>query len=109
MDEVIKEVFDVMVSGCNKDIQPIDLIKTGVDVLHKKNIHKDFTFEILKAVLKKIANGNDGISGTEDDLLSQNTIGLLIILIDSELIDVIITGVVSGSKKVTSKCWSHLW
>ena len=100
MDEIIKEVYDAIVVVCNKEACPTDLIKIGVDVLHKKNINNDFKREIIKAVLTKIACGNDGEPNTADDRLSQNTIGLLIILIDSELIDVIITGVVAGSTKV---------
>ena len=105
MDVIIKDVALALLDVCTKQTMPIDLVKIGVELLQNKPISNVEKKAILKQILTDIAVGQDGVKGTYDDRLSENTLGLLIILIEADLTDVIITGVVSGAKKVTSKCF----
>jgi hypothetical protein len=111
MEPVIKEVFNVMLSKCTKEAKPIDIIKSGVEALQTKQINKSFKREIVKAVIEKIAAGNDGIHGTADDRLSPETLQVLIVLLESDVINTVIDGIVVQIKKINvKKCWPlKLW
>ena len=106
MDEIIKEVYDVMITTCNKEARPADLIKIGVDILHKRDISNVEKKAILRQILTKIALGEDGVV-SYDDRLSPQTLEVLFVIVDSGLIDVVIDGIVLGTKKITSKCWGR--
>jgi hypothetical protein len=109
MEPLISNVFQTVLSACTKEAKPIDIIKSGVDVLNGKPIEKHFKKEILKAVIERIAAGNDGIHGTADDRLSKETMAILLVLLESNLIDTVIDGIVVQIKKVNiKKCWP-LW
>lgn len=112
MEAVTREVYDVLTKTCKKDTMPIELITKGVEVLqHKNDISKSLKREILKAVLERIAYGGDGIAGTEDDRLSERSLMMLQNVIDSEIIDILIAGIVAGLKKTNvKKCFKRwLW
>lgn len=98
MDLIAKEVFTEVLKISSFDTTPIQLIKKAVDVLHNKPIDKVFKKEIVKAVIERIAYGRDGIRGTTDDRLSAHTTELLITLINSELLDTLVDGVVNKFK-----------
>jgi hypothetical protein len=100
MEHITREVFDAMLKACTKSSLPTDIIKAGVEVLQYKTIDKSFKKEIIKNMLQRIAYGKDAKKGTDDDILSQQTLELLIVLIDTDIIDTLIDGVVVGLKKV---------
>jgi hypothetical protein len=100
MEPIIREVFEGLTKICNKEATPIDIIKTGVKILEGKPINKAFKKEILVAVLKRIAYGQDGLADTEDDKLSPETLNMLIMLIESEFLDAVIDGIIVSFKKV---------
>ena len=85
----------------NKSSLPIQLIELGVSMLYNKPMDKHLKKELLKRVLERIALGRDNIMGTDDDVLSQRTLNLLITLLESDIIDTVIDGVVSNHKKIT--------
>jgi hypothetical protein len=100
MEPVIKEVFQTVLSACTKEAKPIDIIKSGVNVLNgKPSIEKHFKKEILKSVIERIAQGKDGIAGTEDDRLSPQTVDILMTLVNSEVVDYVIDGIVAQVKR----------
>lgn len=99
MDTIITEVYHEMLKVCSNTATPTSIIQTGVELLQKKNIDKNLKKEIIKAVVRKFALGTDGISNTEDDRLSEQTLVVLIMLIESDLIDTVIDGIVSQIKK----------
>jgi hypothetical protein len=96
-----QELFDSILKVSNKSSIAVELIQTGISVLYNKPIDKHLKKELLKRVLERIALGRDNIKGTDDDVLSQRTLNLLITLLDSEMIDTIIDGVVSNYNKTT--------
>ena len=100
MEPIIREVFDGLTKICNREATPIEIIKTGVKILEGKPIDKVFKKEILIAVLKRIAYGQDGLADTEDDRLSPETLNILIMLIESECLDAVIDGIMVSFKKV---------
>ena len=99
MDIIIKEVFGAMVLVFNKQTMPIDLVKNGVELLQNKPISNVEKKAILKQILTMVALGDDGIKGTFDDRLSDKTLEVLLVMVDSELIDFVIAGIVAVSKK----------
>jgi hypothetical protein len=96
-----QELFDSILKVSNKTSLPIQLIEAGISVLYNKPIDKHLKKELLKRVLERIALGRDNLKDTDDDVLSQRTLNLLITLLDSEMIDLIIDGVVSNYKKTS--------
>jgi len=56
--------------------------------------------EIVVAVLERISKGFDGIDGTSDDLISQNTIKMIKSILDNALIDGIIDTIIKASKQI---------
>ena len=110
MEPIVYEVFDAVSVVINKDAKPVDIIKTGIDVLQSKPIDKQLKKTIIKAVINKIAHGKDGIAGTEDDRLSAHTVMVLVMLLESEMIDVVIDGIVATIKKKQNifKCFKCL-
>jgi hypothetical protein len=99
MELIVSDVAFALLNMSTKDTKPIDLVKTGVQILQNKPISKQDKKEILKAILTKIAMGEDGVIGTFDDRLSPETLNTLLVIIDSEMIDFVIAGIVSVSKK----------
>lgn len=67
MELIVYEVFDAVSVVINKEAKPIDIIKTGIDILQSKQIDKQLKKTIIKAVIHKIAHGKDGIADTDDD------------------------------------------
>jgi hypothetical protein len=71
----------------------MELVETGlVSHINKK--------EIVVAVLERISKGFDGIDGTSDDLISQNTIKMIKSILDNALIDDIIDTIIKASKQI---------
>lgn len=100
MDTIAKEVFDAISSSSTKHSSPIDIIKTGVELLQPKPIEKSLKKEVLKGVIKKIAYGNDGLPNTADDRLSHQTTEILIMLVETDIVSEIIDSIAHKVKKV---------
>jgi hypothetical protein len=111
MESITREVFEALRDISKRNTQPIDLITKGVEILQPKAINKEFKREILIAVLERIAYGNDGIANTADDRLSPESLELLIILLNSDVMNSVITGIVATIKKTNvKKCFKWpLW
>jgi len=103
MEHISREVFETILSACTKEASPIDIIKTGVAVLNGKPINKNMKQQILKAVIERIAHGKDGIAGTEDDRLSAKTVEMLLMLLESDVVDYVIDGIVAQVKRADFK------
>ena len=99
MDLIINEVVCGLIEVSTKETKPIELIQVGVSILKGKPISNTDKKNILKAIITRVAYGNDGIVGTFDDRLSPETLNTLLVIIDSEMIDFVIAGIVSISKK----------
>ena len=98
VDQVYKQLFeskDKLKSASAFDIiiMSMELVETGL-VAH---INKK---EVVVAVLERISKGFDGIEGTSDDLISQDTIKMIKSLLDNALIDGMIDVIVKASKKL---------
>jgi len=109
MEPLISDVFQTVLLACTKEAKPIDIIQSGVEVLNAKPIEKHFKKEILKAVIERIAAGNDGIQGTADDRLTPETLRVLIVLLESDVINTVIDGIVvqikkAGFKNIFDRC-----
>lgn len=87
MEAIVYSLINVIKPNMNS----LEIIRAGVIHLNKENLSSQNKKTILKTVLYKIAAGNDGIIGTADDRFSKNTIDLINILIDTDLIDDLIT------------------
>ena len=98
MDQIIKDVALALLDVCTKQTMPIDLVKIGVELLQNKPISNVEKKAILKQILTKFALGDDGVISA-DDRLSDTTLNVLLVVVDSDLIDVVIDGIVSISKK----------
>lgn len=98
MEPIIKEVFNAMLAACTREASPIDIIKTGVVLLNRKPIDKSFKKEMIKAIIERIAHGHDGVANTEDDRLSPKTLDMLLMLLENDVIDYVIEGVVTTVK-----------
>lgn len=107
---ILEEVYTTLEKLVKKDVQPIELIKAGIEILQPKHINKNVKKEILIVVLEQIAYGNDGIPGTNDDRLSQESLHLLkLIVSNSDVIHFTIKGIIATIKKTKiKKCWP-LW
>lgn len=98
VDQVYKQLFeskDKLKSASAFDIiiMSMELVETGL-VAH---INKK---EVVVAVLERISKGFDGIEGTSDDLISQDTIKMIKSLLDNALIEGVIDTIVKASKKL---------
>jgi hypothetical protein len=56
--------------------------------------------EVAIAVLERVSKGFDGIEGTSDDLISQDTIKMIKSILENNLINGIIDTIVKASKKL---------
>ena len=74
-------------------IMCMELVETGL-IAH---INKK---EVVIAVLERVSKGFDGIEGTSDDLISQDTIKMIKSLLENSLIEGVIDTIVKASKKL---------
>lgn len=99
---IAKLALSLQESIINKEFEgksPIAIVTKGMELINdvpellgatKKNI--------LIKVIERIAAGKDNVLGTEDDLLSKDTIEIFHLIVDNHIIDGIIDVVVDASK-----------
>ena len=100
---VSKKVFDKLLSKHDslKIANAYDLIIMIMEIieeiylLDKHDVNKKI---ILIEVLERISKGTDGISGTEDDLISKNTVDVIKKILENRLVEGIINTIVRASK-----------
>jgi len=98
VDQVYKQLFETKdrlksASAFDIVVMCMELVETGL-VAH---INKK---EVVVAVLERIAKGVDGVEGTSDDLVSQDTIKMIKSILENSLIDGMIDVIVKASKKL---------
>ena len=98
MDDVTSDIITALINISTKQTRPIDLLNTGVDILHKKNIRNEYKKLILKEIITKIAIGEIGFKEKFDELLHEKTLDALLVIVDSDLLDPLISGVCSRRK-----------
>lgn len=103
MDVIVNEVFLGLIAIATKSTTPSELLEKGVEILQNKPISNVQKKEVLKSIIKKIAYGSDGIPNSWDDRLSEDTLNILLMAIDSQLMDALIDGIVVNFKKVGFK------
>jgi hypothetical protein len=75
-------------------IMIMELVET-IKLMSTKLSKKD----IVIRVLERIANGVDGVKGTNDDIISQQTMTTIKILLDNSLAEKFIDAIVNATKK----------
>ena len=109
MNSIITETAIGLFQVLTKESTPLQIISKGVELLNGKPISGSTKKQVLKHILTQIARGSDGIMGTDDDRISPETLQVLLVMVDSQLLDVVIDGVVATLKKVKVPFCFKFW
>jgi hypothetical protein len=102
------DIAHALLKCCDKDTKPLDVIKKGVELLDRNKVYDNKTKRyILIEIIKMYAVGEDGQGGTADDRLSPETVSILTMLIESEMIGLVIDGIVAGIRKIKLGCFKR--
>lgn len=78
---------------------PIELIKSGMELVQDiTDINISERKACLIAALQIVACGKDGIAGTDDDLIAPQTIKLLNIMLEHNIVDHVVEALLDAAK-----------
>ena len=89
----------------------LDIISMIMEIAEKIFLHDSIAKKnLVLSIIERISKGLDGIEGTSDDIISQETMNTIRVLLQNNLIEGIINGLIKVSKQVfnfnkTNKKW----
>ena len=89
----------------------LDIISMIMEIAEKIFLHDPIAKKnLVLSIIERISKGLDGIEGTSDDIISQETMNTIRVLLQNNLIEGIINGLIKVSKQVfnfnkTNKKW----
>jgi hypothetical protein len=99
---VAKLALALQESIMNKEFEgksPVVIITKGMEILEDiPELMGTTKKEILIKAIERIANGKDGISGTEDDLITQEQMNILKIMIDNNIVEGLINVIYDAAR-----------
>jgi hypothetical protein len=89
----------------------LDIISMIMEIAEKIFLHDSIAKKnLVLSIIERISKGLDGIEGTSDDIISQETMNTIRVLLQNNLIEGIINGLIKVSKQLfnfnkTNKKW----
>lgn len=89
----------------------LDIISMIMEIAEKIFLHDPIAKKnLVLSIIERISKGLDGIEGTSDDIISQETMNTIRVLLQNNLIEGIINGLIKVSKQLfnfnkTNKKW----
>ena len=112
-DNIIKDAIINLFK--NKDklkvATALDIISMIMEIAEKIFLHDPIAKKnLVLSIIERISKGLDGIEGTSDDIISQETMNTIRVLLQNNLIEGIINGLIKVSKQLfnfnkTNKKW----
>jgi len=112
-DNIIKDAIINLFK--NKDklkvATALDIISMIMEIAEKIFLHDPIAKKnLVLSIIERISKGLDGIEGTSDDIISEETMNTIRVLLQNNLIEGIINGLIKVSKQVfnfnkTNKKW----
>ena len=112
-DNIIKDAIINLFK--NKDklkvATALDIISMIMEIAEKIFLHDSIAKKnLVLSIIERISKGLDGIEGTSDDIISQETMNTIRVLLQNNLIEGIINGLIKVSKQLfnfnkTNKKW----
>lgn len=99
MDGFVYNSFTLLKSIITKEKNAVDIIKHGIEILKFTPVPNAEKKKILVEILRFVAYGEDGLPNTSDDRINPETLKVLLVLIENDLISSIIDGLVLVAKK----------
>lgn len=77
----------------------MSIIRKGMEIVDKyPNLTGDQRKKLLVNVLTRVAKGNDGVFGTDDDVLPEETVKQICVLLEGNLVENVIDIIVDATK-----------
>jgi hypothetical protein len=102
-DEIIKKAIVNLFKDKDrlKVATSLDIISMAMEIAETIFLHDSISKKILVlSIVEKISKGLDGIEGTSDDIISQETMNTICVLLQNHLIEGIVNGLIKASKQL---------
>jgi hypothetical protein len=104
------ELARILLNSCDNKTSPLEVLKKGVELLQKNTLYdEEAKQKMLIEIVSLYANGKDGFADTDDDRLSPETVKVLTVLIESDMVGYVIDGIVANIKKRSSGCFKKMF
>jgi hypothetical protein len=99
------DIANLLLKSCDVNTKPLEVITKGIELLKNHPVYDNKTRKLLLIeIIKMYSAGCDGVMGTADDRLSENTVAVLSVMIENDMLGYVIDGIVKGTKKIKIKC-----
>lgn len=102
-DEIIKKAIVNLFKDKDrlKVATSLDIISMAMEIAETIFLHDSISKKnLVLSIVEKISKGLDGIEGTSDDIISQETMNTICVLLQNHLIEGIVNGLIKASKQL---------